>query len=285
MSNDKELCQLYSNNKIALEGRTHLAAKSRKHSVEAVTCWVTENQSECFSSVPNSSIIDSRDAAESAICAVLSFFKSEYPNCSIHWFTGPQPQSEIEKSLVEHNFQEIDSEPVMAVDLADADNDRAAQYGKLLKEIEGLVVEQVRTEADVNEWVKTWAFEGPQSLIDEWTAIYRTMARETPPSEFTMFVGRQNGKAVGTGYVYCVAGIASVQYICTRPEYRRQGIGTVLTLHAMRLASNYGCRVAVLTASDHGIRVYRSLGFKECGHERLFIYKPSGCEGTERCDH
>ena len=108
--------------------------------------------------------------------------------------------------------------------------------------------------------------------MESWRTVYEAMLRQLPRSEFSMFVGRFNGRAVATGIMYRAQGVAAVHFISTLPEFRRRGIGTALTLHVMMLARQYGSRIAMLTASEFGIELYKALGFREFGWQRIYLW-------------
>ncbi len=54
------------------------------------------------------------------------------------------------------------------------------------------------------------------------------------------------------------------------PDARRQRIGTAVTSAPLALARELGYRIGILQASEMGARIYRKLGFKDCGQFRLY---------------
>jgi GNAT superfamily N-acetyltransferase len=59
-------------------------------------------------------------------------------------------------------------------------------------------------------------------------------------------------------------GILSSMY--TDPNYRRRGIATQLLDRVVKEAKDYGCGTIYITASDVGVKLYESYGFKFNGN-------------------
>lgn len=85
-----------------------------------------------------------------------------------------------------------------------------------------------------------------------------------------LFVGYIEQQPVSTSALYCDYGVAGIWDIITLPEARGQGIGTDMTLAALREGERQGFKVGVLTASDEGQSVYRKLGFDSV--RQYYIY-------------
>jgi ribosomal protein S18 acetylase RimI-like enzyme len=85
-----------------------------------------------------------------------------------------------------------------------------------------------------------------------------------------------DGAPAATVKLFYAAGVAYIGRVVTAPAYRRQGIGTQMTLHAMHTARQAGYRIAVLTASPMGVNIYRRLGFFECCRISTYAWSPSG---------
>ena len=91
----------------------------------------------------------------------------------------------------------------------------------------------------------------------------------------TFYVGRIDGEPVGVSMMFLSSGVAGLYQVEVRPEYRRQGIGTAMTLAPMEDARQQGYRIAVLQASAMGEPVYRKIGFKS--YFRYNYCHPRGC--------
>jgi len=81
----------------------------------------------------------------------------------------------------------------------------------------------------------------------------------------------EHGEPVATASLFLAAGVAGVYFVFTVEEARRQGIGTTITLAALREARGMGYETGVLGSSELGYSVYRRLGFEE--HCRIGVYE------------
>lgn len=77
-----------------------------------------------------------------------------------------------------------------------------------------------------------------------------------------IYLGWLGHRPVATAMCFHGAGVAGLYGVATLPAYRRQGLATALTLHALREARADGYRLATLYASAMGVEVYRRLGFE-----------------------
>lgn len=65
-------------------------------------------------------------------------------------------------------------------------------------------------------------------------------------------------------------GILSSMY--TDPNYRRMGIATQLLDRVVKEARDYGCGTIYITASDVGVKLYESYGFKHNGNFMQYTF-------------
>jgi ribosomal protein S18 acetylase RimI-like enzyme len=85
-----------------------------------------------------------------------------------------------------------------------------------------------------------------------------------PESSLKLFVGYFHGQPAATSALFMDKNTAGVWDVVTLPQFRRKGIGTDMTLHALFYAfDNFGRRIGVLTASENGEPVYRKIGFQK----------------------
>lgn len=64
-------------------------------------------------------------------------------------------------------------------------------------------------------------------------------------------------------------GVAGIAWVGTQATDRRRGLGTAVTLAAIRLGYGMGATLAALQASPIGFPIYAAIGFREVGRYRL----------------
>ena len=104
-------------------------------------------------------------------------------------------------------------------------------------------------------------FEAPPSVANE---IPRLLRSDPDDPRTRCFLGFLGDEPVATSLRFVSDGAVGIYGIATVPSARRRGIGAAMTVAALedgRAAS--GEPLAVLTATDLGLPVYRRLGFEE----------------------
>lgn len=141
--------------------------------------------------------------------------------------------------------------------------------------VSGLEIRPVTDDDLLRQWMRAWGCGAPEDVIERWYGVYRALPYG-PDGPLRMFVGFLGGEPVATVYLHLTAGssLGTVHYVVTRPEFRRRGIGAVMTQVAMREAERAGCRAVVLTASPYGVGVYRRLGFREHCQADTYVWWP-----------
>jgi ribosomal protein S18 acetylase RimI-like enzyme len=93
-----------------------------------------------------------------------------------------------------------------------------------------------------------------------------------PDARQVLFLGVLDGQTVATTEVTLGGGVAGLYNIATLPAVRRRGIGTAMTLDALRFAQDAGFETAILQAAPEGISLYTRLRFTSFGG--ITEYKP-----------
>jgi GNAT superfamily N-acetyltransferase len=162
----------------------------------------------------------------------------------------PDTRSTIEGFGLTH----YETEPVMAIDLFGMGEDMGVTAS--------LEIQPVSTDELLGHWIRVVESGSAEDVINLWQECYATLCfkAQTP---LHLFLGTVDGKPVATSEVYLGRRVAFIGAVNTLSQYRRQGIGTAITLMALHQAQRQGYRIAVLTASPMGEPIYRRLGFQE----------------------
>ncbi|KAK8096690.1 acyl-CoA N-acyltransferase [Apiospora kogelbergensis] len=235
-----------------------------------------------------------------------------------NWVTGPHHQPDLERVLEGSGFSCLEAEPIMCADLTNtsvlenhssvpsATSFSAASSSSSQPPVvdvtgvhstpqrrplpllfglpEGIVIEPISSLGIIG-WVSTWAHGAPECDVLHWTKVYARVATSVSREQFRMFAARRGNECIGTGYLHCHSGIASIHSLFVNPEYRRQGIGKALAAYAMHDARALGYQVATLTASGSAMGLLTKLGFKEFGIVKLHTWYPAladSSSGTPR---
>jgi ribosomal protein S18 acetylase RimI-like enzyme len=196
--------------------------------------------------------------ASQRVQAALAFFRQlERP---FSWWVGPRDQpSNLGALLVAAGLLRAETELAMAADLA-----AMQTYAPALA---GLEVRRVRTVAELQDFAQVIA--GPPERRFYALAASALLASDSPQ---WFYVGYLGGRPVATAELTVGGGVVGLYNISTLEAYRRQGIGTTLTLQPLLDARDGGFRTGVLQAAAAGVGVYERVGFKRFGD--ITEYKP-----------
>jgi ribosomal protein S18 acetylase RimI-like enzyme len=133
-----------------------------------------------------------------------------------------------------------------------------------------LSIERVGDLQTLRRWLHPVAasFDFDGALISAHLAMFASqgfglVATSSPHVPWQLFVGLDKGKPVAASRLFCAAGVAGIYHVATVPEARGQGLGTAMTMAAIRAGRDLGYRVGILTASGEGYSIYRRLGFRK----------------------
>ncbi|KAI1850310.1 hypothetical protein JX266_004168 [Neoarthrinium moseri] len=217
--------------------------------------------------------LEHQDVPDQHVPAALDAVKHNLKDRRFNWVTGPQDQNRLEYHLRRQDFTVDEQEPVMVVDLRQQTEAMRAAVPN------GIRIGDIDSWR-VRDWVKAWSGHAPVEATTHWTQIYDTMLNTLHRKQFCMFMAQQGGRVIGTGYLHCFAGIASIHAIAVVPELRGNGIGKALTAYGMQRAASIGYNISTLTSSRAGLNVFQSLGFKEFGVVKLNVWRPLIDRGT-----
>jgi ribosomal protein S18 acetylase RimI-like enzyme len=141
--------------------------------------------------------------------------------------------------------------------------------------VDRLSIIPVHDEAGIRAWVRLWSGQGAGPAFES-----TVRARAGAGTAFTHLLAVLAGVPVGCAAAF--VGTArdrpwggEVQHVMTLPGVRGRGIGTALTVAALRAIGARGLGTAVLTSSPDGLRIYQRLGFSQVGRMRRYLWSPS----------
>src|SRR5262249_25151988 len=86
-----------------------------------------------------------------------------------------------------------------------------------------------------------------------------------------LFVGYLDNEPVATSEIFLSSAVGGIYSVATKPAFRKQAIGTIMTWEAMNEIRKVKKQFSVLQASTAGKNVYAKLGFVEqCSYS---VYK------------
>lgn len=206
----------------------------------------------------------SEHCIDPTIEATLMYFDERH--ATWEWTVGPQAQPAGLKARLEAYGLTVCGESVgMAIDL------HAMNENILFPN--DVVIRPVGDRQALEAWANTVVagFESPE-LFPTFVDLECSLGCGRQPS-YLRYLGLLNHQPVATSALFLGETVAGIYCVSTVPAARRQGIGAVITLAALREARAMGYRVAVLQASRMGRDVYQRLGFQE--YSMLRNYRPT----------
>ena len=180
------------------------------------------------------------------------------------WWTGPSTKPpDLVSHLERYGFKGDESSLGMAVVLANLEGPPMPP---------GFTFRQVSDDAAIKLSCQVFVagFELPDFVAE---ACY-DLLHYVEVDSVRAYLGYLDGKPVATSLLILGAGVAGMYNVTTIPEARRRGIGAVMTALPLLEAKAMGYRAGILSASEMGAGVYRSLGFQEYYKVGQYIWSP-----------
>jgi ribosomal protein S18 acetylase RimI-like enzyme len=136
----------------------------------------------------------------------------------------------------------------------------------------GVSIREVTNEQGWEDFLVTAgaAFKTLGVAPEVWRAAYPDVRSVAAPHIAT-FIAYADGSPAAMGMAYINYSVAEVIHIGTRPEYRRQGLGELVTRAVTNEGFNRGARLASLQSTPMGKSMYRRIGYREVGRYRWYI--------------
>ena len=215
------------------------------------TIKMTDIKDDTFNMVMNANFIPTN--ANQKIDEIIAIFRNR--KIPFSWWVGPRNSPhDLIKRLEYKGFIHSESNHGMYLDL----NNHNPQS------VDRLRINQVSTSQELKEFDKIHVDSfGNKDAFD-------IIFSKIPPSAYQnksplrMYTGYVNDIAVATGMLVFHAGVVGIYYIVTLPAYRRKGYATEMMNYLLFIAKHESQRIAVLQASEEGLKVYEKMGFKNC---------------------
>ncbi len=205
---------------------------------------------------------------DSKIKEIVSFFqKRDY--AQTWWLGEHSTPPHLESALIKYGLTRVVADtPMMAADLTTMDFTEL----DVLFDTRKIQVRRVETADDLSKWLAVVhdVYRYPNEYMDALRYIFTAKMKDGASSLAQNFLAEVDGKPVGASSLSLCEGLAGLYYVCTKKETRGQGVGTAVTLAAMKHGSERGYEVGILGASEMGFGVYQRVGFKE--YFKLQIY-------------
>ncbi|MBI3803218.1 MAG: hypothetical protein HY282_05585 [Nitrospirae bacterium] len=226
--------------------------------------WITGVPHPLFNGAVSTEPPKEVDRAASEIAQALGSRQIPF----LWWIGSRGRRTDLNDILERHGFVYAEAIPGMAIDL-----DSLSQ-GPI--RLEGLTIRPVNHPAMLKIWAETAGIGTgfPEPALEPLAALEtRVGLGEKVPTR--RYLGLFDGAPVATAALVLEAGVAGLFAVATRPEFRRRGIGTAMTLHPLLNARVSGYRTGTLQSSESGFPVYSRLGFREICKFDLY-FRPGG---------
>ncbi len=204
---------------------------------------------------------------EHRVVEQIEFFRSRKVPHMWYFGAGSSPHT-IEDILLDNGLVKSEwDNPAMAADLRILDE---AQISNQMKR-SGAIVTIVTSEEKLEGWMEV--FRATSGWPEEAnTAYHHTCKHMLKDTERAMLILAEiDGQPAGISLSILSEGVVGLYSVGTLEEYRRKGVGTLVSLAAMIAGKEKGYEIGVLFSSQMGQRVYSRIGFKEHFKYRFFM--------------
>ncbi len=131
---------------------------------------------------------------------------------------------------------------------------------------------------------------GFSSSPDDGQRYYQSYLRRGfgPGTPWHHYIAWLDDQPVGVTAIMLHNGVAGIYGVATAPEFRQRGIGTALTIHAVRSAQQFGYPIITLSSTAMSAAIYQHLGFQNyclLRHYGIVLTQAIKGENDEQHEH
>ena len=206
---------------------------------------------------------------EAKIEETIDFFKQR--SVPFMWWIGPASRpKDLREILGSFGLTKLEFDnPGMALDLRELDE---AMFHEAIN-YSNVTIKQVQTADELQKWssIVGKCFEFSEDVTKDYNELMSVVLGEENVVNYLAFL---DGEPVASSNVIYSAGVAGIYCIGTLSQYRRQRIGTAITMAPLLDARKRGFEISILASSELGLNVYRRIGFKKTCEWRQYIWIP-----------
>ncbi len=185
---------------------------------------------------------------------------------SLFWAVGPATQPvDFGHYLSAHQFHLALSAKAMELDLKNLNEE--------IRVSADFRVVRVTTPAQLREFIRVQSYNSdlPSGAADAWFNLEADIGLGDHLA-WQRYLGYWRGEPVATASTVTGSGVVGLYQVATLPQARGLGLGTAVSLAAMRDARQRGQRRAILHSTDMGLNVYRRLGFEPVTDVDIYLW-------------
>jgi GNAT superfamily N-acetyltransferase len=173
------------------------------------------------------------------------------------FFTPVSRPEELETPMTSRGLTMIPGGPAMWVDLHD--------FKQVRPSPSGFKMERITNDAGMDVFRDIY-FEGHEENRPYIDYIVNSMKLYgyAPDATIRCYISHYDGEPATISTLSLDGGVAGLWAVVTKPEMRRKGLGTAMSLSTLREAIPLGYRFGVLFSTDMGMKIYERIGFQEC---------------------
>jgi predicted GNAT family acetyltransferase len=195
----------------------------------------------------------SSDNLDTLIDTTVNYYRTR--NATWEWIVGPNSaSSSLDKFLLKHGMVVHGESIGMAVYLQAINQD--------IQPTGNLRIIPADSDETLKKWVNTMmkGFEIP-ALYPTYVDLECSLGYHN--QSYRRYLGLLDDQPISTSALFLGENVAGIYCVSTLTTARKMGIGSTITLHALREAQAMGYHIAVLQSSLMGRSVYQRIGFQE----------------------